>query len=150
MSERKTAWVDPKSLKPDSRNPNIHSPEQIDRLVLLIQNYGWRHPLIVSNQTGLIVVGHGRLEAALKMGSTVVPVEYQDFKDEDEAYGFMVADNGIASWAHLDLGAISLNLADMDPTFNLNLFGLKDFQVDAAEKKQKPPEACPECGYVKQ
>lgn len=130
----KYQWLNPKSLKQNPRNPNKHSPEQIDRLALLIEAYGWRHPIIVSNQTGLIVVGHGRLEYALKKGLEAVPVEYQDFKDEDEEFGFMVADNAIADWAELDLAQINLIIPDLGPDYDVDLLGIKDFVLEPADK----------------
>jgi hypothetical protein len=144
-------WVDPKTLKPNPKNPNKHSPEQIRRLVKLIKAYGWRHPLIVSNQTGLVIVGHGRLSAALQAGILQVPVHYQDFKDESEEYGFMVADNGISEWAELDLAAINIEVPSLGPDFDLELLGLRDFSLDAQDKygdkdaKQLTKE-CPQCG----
>jgi hypothetical protein len=141
-------WLNPKDLKPHPRNPNKHSPEQIDRLIKLIEAYGWRHPIIVSNQTGLVIVGHGRLEAALKMKLDLVPVDHQDFRDEDEEYGFMVADNASAEWSDLDYAQINVDLTSLGPDFDIELLGLRDFVLEAADKKTSPP-TCPQCGYQK-
>jgi DNA modification methylase len=138
-------WVNPKTLKPDPKNPNRHSKEQIDRLVKLIKAYGWRHPIIINKATGLIVVGHGRLEAALKIGTESVPVHYQDFKDEAEAYGFMVADNAIGSWSELDLAEINLEVPNLGPDFDIDLLGIKDFEIESADKyADKDADAVPE------
>jgi len=127
-------WVDPKTLKPHPKNPNKHSPEQIKRLIKLIRAYGWRHPLIVSNQSGFIIVGNGRHTAALEDHILQVPVHYQDFKDESEEYGFMVADNGISEWAELDLAAINIEIPSLGPNFDVDWLGLKDFVVEPADK----------------
>lgn len=111
----------------------------------MIEAYGWRHPIIVSKQTGFIIVGHGRLEAALKRGETTVPVTYQDFKDETEEYGFMVADNAIADWADLDLSAINIEVPGLGPDFDIDLLGIKDFEIEAADKyADKDADAVPE------
>jgi DNA modification methylase len=126
--------MNPRELKPHPKNPNRHSPAQIDRLIKLIKAYGWRHPIIVSNQTGFVIVGHGRLEAAIKMKESTVPVNHQDFKDEEEEYGFMVADNAIAGWADLDLASINLVLPELGPDFDVDLFGIKDFVLEPADK----------------
>lgn len=63
-------WVDPKTLTPHPKNPNRHSEDQIKRIVKIIQENGWRHPIIVSTLSNKIIVGHGRLEAAKLMGAS--------------------------------------------------------------------------------
>ena len=141
-----TSWVcaDIKSLKPNPRNPNKHSPEQIERLAKLLDFYGWRHPIIVSNQSGLIVAGHGRLEAAKKLGREKVPVHFQEFQSEEEELGFLTSDNAIASWAELDLGTINAFVPDLGPDFDLDLLGIKDFTLDASDKFEGDEDAVPE------
>ncbi len=66
------ALVDPARLRPNPVNPNRHSAHQIQLLAAIIQEQGWRAPITVSKRSGLIVRGHGRLEAALLMGAEVV------------------------------------------------------------------------------
>lgn len=71
--------VDINSIIPNPKNANRHSIEQIERLAKLIKYQGFRNPLIVSNRTGLLASGHGRLEAAKLLNMTKIPVIYQDF-----------------------------------------------------------------------
>ena len=103
--------------------------------------YGWRHPIIVSNQSGLIVAGHGRLEAAKKLGREKVPVHFQEFQSEEEELGFLTSDNAIASWAELDLGTINAFVPDLGPDFDLDLLGIKDFTLDASDKFEGDEDA---------
>jgi hypothetical protein len=127
-------------IKPWPKNRNKHSQEQIKRLVKLIEYQGFRNPLVISNQSGYLVAGHGRLEAAAKLGMKQVPVIYQDFESEDQAYSYMVSDNAIAEWADLDLSSINNDIGDMGPDFDIDLLGIKDFVVDAADKGFDPDE----------
>lgn len=121
------AWLPPADLRPNPRNPNAHSAEQVRRLADIIQYQGWRHPIIVSNLSGLVVSGHCRLEAARLLKLDRVPVSRQDFESEDQEYAFLIADNAIASWSELDLPAIELNLPELRlPT--LDLLGIRNFQ----------------------
>lgn len=106
--------------------------------------YGWRHPIIVSNQSGLIVAGHGRLEAAKKLGREKVPVHFQEFQSEEEELGFLTSDNAIASWAELDLGTINNFVPDLGPDFDIDLLGIKDFVLEPADKFQGDEDAVPE------
>lgn len=142
-------WLPIRDLRPNPANSNKHSDEQIERLVKLIKYYGWRQPIIISNRSGLIAAGHARLLAAKAMGMSEVPVQYQNFEDDDEERGFLVADNSIAAWAELDLSLINAQMGDFDPGFDLDLLGIKDFTLDMADKEfgsgeDEVPEAPPE------
>ena len=53
-----------KDIKPNPKNPNIHPKQQIELLAKVLQETGWRAPIVVSNRSGLVVKGHGRLAAA--------------------------------------------------------------------------------------
>jgi len=82
-------------LKPNPKNPNTHPQGQIEILAKIIQEQGWRQPIKVSNQSGYIVSGHGRYEAALFMGAEVVPVDYQDYESVAAELADLLADNRI-------------------------------------------------------
>lgn len=121
-------------LKPHPKNRNNHSEDQIDRLARIFEYQGIRHPIIVSNLTGFIVAGHGRLAAAKKLALEAFPVDYQDFGSEEEEYAFLVSDNSIALWAELDLSGINADLPDLGPDFDIDLLGIKNFTLDISEK----------------
>ncbi len=119
--------VDPTSLVPNPKNPNKHSDKQIELLKKLIEHQGWRHPIIVSNRSGFVCAGHGRLQAALKMGAEQVPVDYQDFENEAQEYQFIVSDNAIAEMAELDKILIQQDVLDFGPDFDFEMLGIPDF-----------------------
>jgi len=121
--------VDPATLVPHPRNPNRHPSHQIGLLSKLIKHQGWRHPIIVSKQSGFIVAGHGRLESALKLKAELVPVDYQDFESEAEEYQFMVSDNTIQELAELDLAMVSQDVLDFGPDFDLDLLAIPNFTL---------------------
>jgi len=126
-----------KDLKLNPKNRNKHPKEQIERLQKLIEYQGFRNPVIVSNQSGYVVVGHGRVQAAKKLGVKEVPVIYQDFDDEIQEQAYLISDNAIASWAELDLSEINVDIQDMGPDFDIELLGLKDFEIEPADKEDK-------------
>lgn len=127
-------WTPIDQLKPNPKNPNKHSKEQIERLAKLIKYQGWRLPIIVSKLSGYIVAGHGRLEAAKHLRLKEVPVAFQDFTDADQEYAFLVSDNSIASWAELDLAGINTDIGDLGPDFDIDLLGIEDFVIEPTEK----------------
>ncbi len=131
-------------IKPNPKNRNKHTKEQIDRLCKIIEYQGFRSPLIISNRSGLLVSGHGRLEAAKKLKLESVPVIYQDFEDEDQEYAAGVSENSIASWAELDLSGINEDIANLGPDFDLDYLGIENFTLDASEKGLCDPDEIPE------
>jgi DNA modification methylase len=121
-------------LAPHPKNRNSHPKEQIDRLAAILKYQGWRYPVKVSNLSGFITSGHGRLEAARLNGWKEVPVSFQDYADEDQEYADLTADNAVASWSELDLSGINTDLADLGPDFDLDMLGIRDFVLEPAEK----------------
>ena len=133
MSEIKSesiTLVDIDSIIPNPKNANRHSIEQIKRLEKLITYQGFRNPLIVSNRTGFLIVGHGRLEAAINLGLEKLPVIYQDFIDEAQEYAYLISDNEIARWAELDTQSVYDNLNDLNlEDFDIGLLGIEKFDL---------------------
>lgn len=97
------AIVKVSELKPNPLNPNKHPDEQIQLLGrVIVEHNGWRAPITVSTRSGLIVKGHGRLQAARLEGLKAVPVDYQSYATEEAEYADLVADNRIAELAEID------------------------------------------------
>jgi hypothetical protein len=122
------------SLVLNPKNNNKHPKEQIERLAKLIQYQGFRNPVVVSNRTGFVIAGHGRIEAAKLAGLKEVPVMYQDFENEAQEYAYLTSDNAIAAWAELDLSAVNTEMLDLGPDFDIDLLGIKDFVIEPVEK----------------
>src|SRR6266516_3454266 len=89
-------------LKPHPKNPNTHSAAQVAAIAAVIEGNGWRAPITVSNRSGFITRGHGRLEAALLLGIEQVPVDFQDYASEQAELADMLADNHLAEVAEID------------------------------------------------
>ena len=106
--------IDPKTLVGNPRNPNHHPAEQIALLAQIIQAQGWRAPITVSNQSGFVVRGHGRLAAALLFGAETVPVDYQNYSNEAEEWADLIADNRLSELSDIDNVKIADLIADLD------------------------------------
>lgn len=89
-------------LVPNPKNPNTHPEKQIVLLSKVINNTGWRSPIVVSKRSGFIVRGHGRLEAAYVLECTEVPVDFQSYKNDAEEWADMIADNKLTELAEMD------------------------------------------------
>ncbi len=144
IASKNIQLVSLKDVKLNPKNRNRHDKDQIERLIKIIEYQGFRSPLIISNRTQMLVAGHGRLQAAKKMKLKQVPVMYQDFTDEAQEYACMVSDNAIASWSELDMSAINTDIGDLGPDFDIDLLGIKGFEIDVADKELGDEEAMPE------
>jgi hypothetical protein len=150
----------PAALKPHPKNRNKHPEKQIERLAEILKYQGWRYPIKVSNRSGFVTSGHGRIEAARANGWDKVPVNYQDYESEEQEYADVQADNAIASWADLDLSGINIDVVDLGPDFNIDLLGIENFTLEPADKEIKNTSQemdiqsfdnfqheCPKCGF---
>jgi ParB-like chromosome segregation protein Spo0J len=59
-------------IKPYDKNPR-QNDTAVDVVAASIREFGFRQPIVV-DQDGMIVVGHTRYRAALKLGLETVPV----------------------------------------------------------------------------
>lgn len=111
------------------KNSNTHPPEQIARLKKIIEYQGFRYAVKRSNLSDWITTGHGRAMAGLDENWDI-PVVWQDYEDEAQEFADLTADNAIASWAELDLDKINTDFLEFAPDLELDLLGLKDFNLD--------------------
>lgn len=125
------AQVDPKLLKPNPLNPNEHGKDQIDLFVEILKYQGWRRPITVSKRSGYITKGHGAHEAAMAAGFNIVPVDYQDYDDDDQELADIVADNQLQRMSAMNSGKLSQLLVQIDTGFNMKLTGLEPIKVES-------------------
>ena len=135
-----TEKVDPKELIKHPKNINKHPSKQIKTLVKIIKKFGWRHSIIVSKRSGFIVCGEARQQAAIKM-KCKAPVDYQDFKTEEDELAFLVADNWIPELAEIDPEKKKeiyeeLKLAEYD----MEIVGFKELKIENITKNPKETE----------
>lgn len=96
-------------LKPYANNARTHDDRQLDIMAASIREFGFRNPAIVDS-TGVIIAGHGRIEAARRIGMTEVPAIRIEDLSEAQIRAYRIADNRIAElsgWAD-DILAIEL------------------------------------------
>mgnify|MGYP001606032513 FL=1 len=91
-------------MKLNLRNPNKHPEDQLKLYGKIIHHQGWRRAVVISRQSGLVVTGHGAVEAARLMGWKEVPVDEQDFASEADEWAHLLADNRLAELAEMDQG----------------------------------------------
>ena len=83
----KVRYQDVAALKPYAGNARTHSDKQITQIAASIGKFGFNNPVLV-DADNRIVAGHGRVEAAKRLGLTSVPTIRLDhlFDAERRAY----------------------------------------------------------------
>jgi ParB-like chromosome segregation protein Spo0J len=126
-----TKLVSVDELVKHPKNPNTHTPKQIQLLAKIIKAQGFRQPIVVSKRSGFIVKGHGRLESAILAGLQEVPVDIQDYKSEAEEYADMIADNRIAELSQMNSDTLIDLIEELEEVdFDLDLTGFEEYDID--------------------
>jgi ParB-like chromosome segregation protein Spo0J len=89
------------SLKPDSKNPRAHKPPQVAAIARSISAFGFNVP-VLADSDGTIIAGHGRVQAAIKLGLTQVPAIRIGHLSADQRRAFMIADNRLTDTSRWD------------------------------------------------
>lgn len=115
--------VDIEKVIPNPQNPNDHPESQVELLAKIIEAQGFRMPITVSNRSGFIVKGHGRLLAAKKLGMTQVPIDFQNYQSEAEEYADLIADNRLAELSNLNEENLVRLIEEIEQELPLELTG---------------------------
>lgn len=83
-------------VRPHPQNPKKHPEPQVALFAEILRYQGLRRPLVISQASGFLVVGHGQLLALESLGAGQAPVEYQDFGSPAEELAHLLADNKLA------------------------------------------------------
>jgi DNA modification methylase len=123
------------TIQPYENNPRVNDPA-VDAVAASIREFGFRQPIVVDEQ-GVIIVGHTRYKAALKLGLTTVPVHVAVGLSPAQARAYRIADNRTASIASWDDDKLVLELLSLQQQgFDLNLTG---FSGDELQKLLETP-----------
>lgn len=117
-------------LVPYDRNARTHSPEQVAKIAASMTEFGFNNPILVDAAGGVIIAGHGRLEAAHMLGLEVAPVIVLDHLSDRQRRAYILADNRIAMDAGWDEEMLAAELADLAADgFDVGLAGFSDNEI---------------------
>ena len=118
----------PTELTPYPGNPRLNDAG-VDAVARSIQEFGFRQPIVVDRQ-GVIIVGHTRHKAALKLGLASVPVHVAEGLTDAQIRAYRIADNQTAQlseWDDEKLAAELMELAKQD--YDLDLTGFSADEI---------------------
>jgi DNA modification methylase len=118
------------SLIPFGENARRHSRSQIKKLQRSLKKFGWTNPLLIDD-SGNLLCGHGRLEAAKLNGETRVPVICLGAMSEADRRAYIIADNRLAEDAEWSKELLRSELSGLiDLGYEVELTGFDTFEID--------------------
>ena len=118
----------PADLTPYDRNPRLNDAG-VEAVMASIREFGFRQPIVIDPQ-GVIIVGHTRHKAALKLGLEIVPVHVAEGLTDAQIRAYRIADNQTAQlseWDDEKLAAELMELAKQD--YDLDLTGFSADEI---------------------
>jgi DNA modification methylase len=110
------------TIKPYENNPRLNDAA-VDAVAASIREFGFRQPIVVDEQ-GVIIVGHTRYKAALKLRLQTVPVHVAIGLSPAQAKAYRIADNQTATLSQWNNDLLPLELAELQSTgFDMELTG---------------------------
>jgi DNA modification methylase len=100
------------SLRPYPHNPR-RNDHAVDAVAASISKYGFRQPIVV-DRDGVIVVGHTRYKAAIKLGMAAVPVHIAAELTPEQTRALRIADHRTADIASWDDALLASELAALE------------------------------------
>lgn len=143
-----------KEIKPYENNPR-NNDEAVAKVAASITDYGFRVPIIIDNDN-VIVAGHTRYKAALKIGCESVPCIVINDLTPEQIRAYRLVDNKTAEYSSwnfemlekelksLDIDISEFEFPDLGETLDISD---DDFYTDETVKNVKVKSIkCPHCG----
>src|SRR5690554_2248029 len=136
-------------LKEYENNPR-NNEAAIDAVANSISEFGFKVPIVVTKDN-VIVAGHTRLKASIKLNLLEVPCIVADDLTEEQIKAFRLADNKTAELAGWDFSRLESELSEIE--MDMSLFGFEDLEDDipdnATDDDFDPDNELTETPYTK-
>jgi site-specific DNA-methyltransferase (adenine-specific) len=126
----KVQWVGIEELKPYGRNPRRRSEDSIRKIADSIAAFGWQQPIVVDKEF-VVIIGHGRLEAAKLLGAKQVPVVVAGNLAPEKVKALRLADNRTNRDSDWEIGLLAQEIEE-----------LRGLDVQLIGQKLRRPQLC--------
>ena len=128
-------------LKLDPKNPRSHSEKQVRQVADSISTFGFIVPILVDG-AGTVIAGHGRLQAAQRLGLSSVPTISVDHLTPAQIKAYQIADNKLtenSTWDDSLLAEALKDLSIQDLEFSLEVTGFELPEIDLRIQSLEEP-----------
>ena len=130
MNDIKVTQKSIADLIPYSRNPR-RNDEAVPMVMNSINEFGFKVPIVI-DKNNIIVCGHTRFKAALKLGLETVPCIVADDLSDEQIKAFRLADNKVSEKSEWDFEILS---GELDDIINIDMdsFGFESIEFEEYE-----------------
>ncbi len=119
-------------IKPYKKNPRKNK-KAVDKVAESIKQFGFRSPIVLDKDK-VIICGHTRYEASLKLKLEKVPCIIADDLTEEQVKAYRLADNKVSEFAEWDFDLLDEEMQDI---LNIDMSDFGFEFVDAEEEHEK-------------
>ncbi|GHT16672.1 hypothetical protein FACS1894189_0930 [Planctomycetales bacterium] len=136
------------SIQPYEHNPRLND-NAVDAVAVSLKEFGWRQPIVVDTDS-IIIAGHTRYKAALKLGLKKVPVHIATDLSPEQVKAYRIADNKTGEIAEWDLTILPIELAELKETgLDMSVLAFSDKELTKllnvnVSQGETDPDAVPE------
>ncbi len=132
-SKLKISYKRVADLLPYARNARTHSDAQIAQIAASIREFGFTQPILLDGENG-IIAGHGRWQAAFKMGMAEVPTIDLGHMTESQKKAYIIADNKLALNSGWDEQLLELEIQDLrDAGYDIDILAFDPSELKSAD-----------------
>lgn len=126
IREAPAEFINTDELIPYKNNAKKHPEEQINKIAESIRRFGWNSAKAIEiDRNNVIINGHGRRLAAIKLGMKKVPVVKLSELSDEEVRAYRLSDNEVAK-SDFDTGLLAAELEDLHVNLGYSLDGIYD------------------------
>jgi len=155
MQNIEVIMMRPTDIKPYENNPRLNDLA-VDKVAESIKAFGFRNPIIV-DKDGVIIAGHTRWKASIKLGLEQVPVIVAKDMTEEQVKAFRIADNKSAEFADWDYLKLLEEIKELEAVdFDIELTWFSEFELanlveeEVEKQRQKEEEERPEIEFTQE
>src|SRR5258708_5207 len=116
------------TIRPYENNPRIND-QAVAAVAASIRDFGFRPPFVVELQ-GVIICGHTRYKAALKLGLEKVPVHVAKDLTPKQVKALRIADNKSADLSDWNYDLLPIELSELQGmNYDLSLLGFNQDEL---------------------
>ena len=128
-------------LKPYAKNARKHSKSQIELIAKSIKEFGFISPCLIDQEEN-IIAGHGRIEAAKKIGMKEVPCLRIEDLTPDQIKAYILADNRLTELGGWNFDIVKAEIEELDMSdFDIELTGFFSNGKEWFEEHESGEEA---------
>ena len=119
-------------IKPDPKNPRVHTPKQIKQIARSIQSFGYTMPILL-DQHDNIVAGHGRYLACQQLGYAEVATISLSNLSPEQVKAYRIADDQLtinSVWNDQLVAEQLQELSLLDLDFSIDVIGFDTAEID--------------------